>query len=139
MIVHDSATATALRSHPQVARAISMFPKVTKAVVAVGAWEPGASTIYDAITPAERKVLLRLGVRAEVSGVLLDADGAVVEAPLTGRMICIGAAELRSVPEVIALVYGAGKASAARAAIRGGCVNGLVTHTSMARALLSMA
>ena len=139
MIVDDAATATALRSHPQVARAISMFPKVTKAVVAVGAWEPTASTIYDAITPAERKLLLRLGVHAEVSGVLLDADGAVVHAPLTERMICIGAADLRNVPEAIALVYGPEKASAARAAIRGGCVNGIVTHTSMAKALLSLA
>lgn len=139
MIVDDAGTAAALRSHPQVARAISMFPKVTKAVVAVGAWAPGASTIYDAITPAERKQLLRLGVHAEVSGVLLDADGAVVEAPLAERMICIGAADLRRVPEVIALVYGPAKASAARAAIRGACVNGIVTHTSMAEALLAMA
>jgi DNA-binding transcriptional regulator LsrR (DeoR family) len=54
-------------------------------------------------------------------------------------MICIRAADLRRVPDVIALVYGPEKASAARAAIRGGCVNGIVTHTSMARALLSMA
>ena len=139
MIVHDAATAVALRSHPEVARAISMFPKVTKAVVAVGAWEPGASTIYDAVPPAERKGLLRLGVHAEVSGVLLDPDGAAVNAPLTERMICISAADLRRIPEVIALVYGAEKAQATRAAIRGGYVNGLVTHTSLARDLLSMA
>jgi DNA-binding transcriptional regulator LsrR (DeoR family) len=139
MIVHDAATATALRSHPELARAIKMFPKVTKAVVAVGAWEPGASTVYDAVAPAERKAVLRLGVHAEVSGVLLDADGGVVHAPLTERMICIDAADLGRIPEVIALVYGPEKASATRAAIRGGYVNGLVTHTTMARALLSMA
>jgi DNA-binding transcriptional regulator LsrR (DeoR family) len=139
MIVDDAATATALRSDPQLVRAISMFPKVTKAVVAVGAWAPTASTIYDAIAPAERKALLRLGVHAEVSGVLLDADGAVVEAPLSERMIGIRAADLRRLPDVIALVYGPAKASAARAAIRGGCVNGIVTHTSMAEALLAMA
>jgi DNA-binding transcriptional regulator LsrR (DeoR family) len=138
MIVHDAATATALRSHPEVARATSMFPKVTKAVVAVGAWEPGASTIYDAVPPAERKALNRLGVHAEVSGVLLDVNGSTVNAPLTGRMICIHAADLCRIPEVIGLVYGAEKASATRAAIRGGYVNGIVTHTSMAKALLSM-
>jgi DNA-binding transcriptional regulator LsrR (DeoR family) len=138
MIVHDAATATALRSHPEVARATSMFPKVTKAVVAVGAWEPGASTIYDAVPPAERKALNRLGVHAEVSGVLLDVNGLAVNAPLTERMICIHAGDLHRIPEVIGLVYGAEKASAARAAIRGGYVNGIVTHTSMAKALLSM-
>jgi len=138
MIVHDAATATALRGHPEVARATSMFPKVTKAVVAVGAWEPGASTIYDAVPPAERKALNRLGVHAEVSGVLLDVNGLAVNAPLTERMICIHAADLCRMPEVIGLVYGAEKASATRAAIRGGYVNGIVTHTSMAKALLSM-
>jgi DNA-binding transcriptional regulator LsrR (DeoR family) len=139
MIVHDAPTAAALRSHPEVARAISLFPKVTKAVVAVGGWDPPASTVYDAITPAERKALLRLGVHAEVSGVLLDADGAALHAPLTERMICIDAADLRRIPEVIALVYRPEKASATRAAIRGGYINGLVTHTSMAGALLSIA
>jgi DNA-binding transcriptional regulator LsrR (DeoR family) len=139
MIVEDAATARALRGHPEVARAFSMFPKVTKAVVAVGSWGPGTSTIYDAVTPAEREKLLRLGVRAEVSGVLLDADGRAVQAPLTERMICIDAAHLDKIPEVVALVYGADKASAAQAAIRGGFVNGIVTHTSMAKALLALA
>jgi DNA-binding transcriptional regulator LsrR (DeoR family) len=139
LIVHDPPTATALRSNQEVARAFSLFPSVTKAVVAVGGWDPPASTVYDAITPAERKALLRLGVHAEVSGILLDHDGAAVHAPLTDRMICIDGPDLRKIPEVIALTYGPEKASAARAAIRGGYVNGIVTHTSMAKAMLAMA
>jgi DNA-binding transcriptional regulator LsrR (DeoR family) len=139
LIVHDAPTAAALRRHPEVARAISMFPEVTKAVVAVGGWEPAASTVCDALSASERKALLRLGVHADVSGVLLDAEGRAVRAPLTERMVCISAADLQQVPEVIALVYGPEKASATRAAVRGGYVNALVTHTSMARALLSLA
>jgi DNA-binding transcriptional regulator LsrR (DeoR family) len=139
LIVHDAPTATALRGHPEVARAISMFPKVTKAVVAVGGWDPPASTVYDAISPSERKALLHLGVRADVSGVLLDAQGRAVHAPLAERMVCIAGADLQQIPEVVALVYGAEKASATRAAIRGGYANGLVTHASLAKALLSMA
>jgi len=139
MIVHDPSTATALRSNPEVARAFSLFPTVTKAVVAVGGWNPPASTVYEAITPAERKALLRLGVHADVSGILLDQDGTAVHAPLTNRMICIDATDLRKIPEVIALAYGPEKASATRAAIHGGYVNGLVTHTSMAKAMLAIA
>jgi DNA-binding transcriptional regulator LsrR (DeoR family) len=139
MIVHDASTATALRNNPEVARAFGLFPTVTKAVVAVGGWDPAASTVYDAITPAERKGLLRLGVHADVSGVLLDHDGEAVHAPLTDRTICIDAADLRKIPEVIALAYGPEKASATRAAICGGYVNGIVTHTSMAKALVAMA
>jgi DNA-binding transcriptional regulator LsrR (DeoR family) len=139
MILHDPPTATALRSNPEVARAFSLFPKVTKAVVAVGGWDPPASTVYEAITASERKSLLRLGVHADVSGVLLDREGSAVHAPLTDRMVCIDAMDLEKIPEVIALAYGPEKASATRAAIRGGYVNGIVTHTSMARALLTVA
>jgi DNA-binding transcriptional regulator LsrR (DeoR family) len=54
-------------------------------------------------------------------------------------MVCIDAAQLRCIPEVIALCYDAAKAPATRAAILGGYVSGLVTHTSFARALLSAA
>jgi len=137
MIVPDPTTATALRRQPEVAHAIARFASVTRAVVGVGGWDPPASTVHDAISPAERSALRRLGVVADVSGVFLDADGTAVEAPLTDRIIGIRAAQLHSVPEVIAIAYGPEKAEATRAAIRGGYVTGLVTHTSFAHALLS--
>lgn len=139
MIVPDPATAAALLRQPEVARAIDRFASVTKAVVGVGGWEPPYSTVWDAISPAERKALHQSGVRADVSGVLLDADGHAVHAPLTKRMICIDAAQLRRIPEVIALCYDSVKAPATRAAICGGYVSGLVTHTSFAQAMLSAA
>ena len=44
---------------------------------------------------------------------------------------------LRKVPEVIGLAYGMEKTSAARAALVGGYVSGIVTHTSFARTLLA--
>lgn len=139
MIVPDATTAAVLRRQPEVARAIGQFASVTKAVVGLGSWDPPFSTVYDAVSPAERKALHKLGVRADVSGVLLDADGTVVNAALADRMICVGAAQLRRIPEVIGIVYGREKAPATRAAILGGYVTGLVTHTSTAQALLSAA
>jgi DNA-binding transcriptional regulator LsrR (DeoR family) len=136
MIVPDATTATALRRQPEVARAIERFASVTKAVVGVGGWDPPASTVHDAISPAERRALHRLGVLADVSGVFLDAEGNAVQAPLTERIIGIRAAQLHRVPEVIAIAYGPEKAAATRAAICGGYVTGLVTHSSFARSLL---
>src|ERR671921_788475 len=136
MIVPDAATAAALRRQPEVARAMQRFSSVTKAVVGVGGWDPPASTVYDAVSPTERRALRRLGVRADVSGVFLDADGTAVDAPLTDRIIGIRAAQLHRIPEVIAIAYGPEKAAATRAAIRGGYVTGLVTHTTFARSLL---
>ena len=72
------------------------------------------------------------GVCAEVSGVLIDGDGEPVPAPLTERMIGITAAQMRAVPEVIGIVYGLAKARAVLAAVRGGYVDSLVTHSTLA-------
>jgi DNA-binding transcriptional regulator LsrR (DeoR family) len=136
-IVPDAATARALRKQPEVARAFAQIRFVTVAVAGVGRWAPGQSTLYDAATDRERRQLRRQGVCADLSGVFLTSDGSPVESPLTDRMIGVSAAQLDAVPEVIAIPYGAGKAPAVRAALRSGIVNGVVTHTSLAHALLA--
>jgi DNA-binding transcriptional regulator LsrR (DeoR family) len=138
MIVPDATTATALRRQPEVARAMAQFGSVTKAVVGVGGWSPPASTVHDALTQAERQALARHDVHADVSGVFLDANGKAINAPLTERIIGVRADQLHRIPEVLAIAYGPEKASATRAAMRGGYVTGLVTHTSFAQALLEM-
>jgi DNA-binding transcriptional regulator LsrR (DeoR family) len=132
----DAATARALRKQREVALAFDQLPRVTKAVVGVGLWEAGQSTLYDAAREHDRRALRRLGVCAEVSGVFLSADGEPVETPLTERMIGVDAEQMRAISEVIVIAYGAAKVAAARAVLCSGLVSGLVTHTSLARALL---
>lgn len=139
MILPDADTARVLRTQPEIARALSMYPKVTKAVVGVGAWQPGLSTVVDALSVGERQEIYDLGVRGELSGVQFDAQGDAVVTSLTDRLIGIDAALLQAVPEVIAIAYGAPKAAAVGAAIRGGLVTSLVTHTAMGNALLDQA
>lgn len=145
MILPDATTAGVLRQQPEIAQAMDRFPAVTKAVLGIGSWNPPYSTVSDALVPAERQALIDLGVTADLSGVLLDEHGAPIDAPLTRRMICISAEQLQKVPEVIALTYDSSesraltsKARSVRAAVQGGFVNGLVTHTSLARAMLDL-
>lgn len=139
MAVPDAATARALRHQPEVARAFSLIGSVTVAVAGVGAWAPEQSTLYDATGEAERAELVRRGVCADVSGVLVDAHGATVPAALTDRMIGITYEQMRAVPEVIGIVYGDAKVRAVLAAVHGGLVNSLVTHSTMATALIEAA
>lgn len=139
MAVSDPVTARALRGQPEVARAFGLIGSVTKAVAGVGAWEPEQSTLYDATGEAECDELRAAGVCAEVSGVLIDDTGEPVSAPLTERMIGITAAQMRAVPEVIGIVYGLAKARAVLAAVRGGYVDSLVTHSTLATALIDAA
>jgi DNA-binding transcriptional regulator LsrR (DeoR family) len=137
MFVPDAATARVLRTQPEVARAVSRFPKVTKAVVGVGAWQSGHSTVADAVSDVERRAMYDQGVRAELCGIQLDAEGRAVTTALTERLIGIDAKGLHSVPEVIAIAYGTRKAGAVRAALKGGFVTSLVTHAAMATELLA--
>jgi DNA-binding transcriptional regulator LsrR (DeoR family) len=136
MILPDAATARALRTQPEVARAVSRFPDVTKAVVGLGAWAAGQSTVADVVTDEEREEMFELGVRAELCGVQLDADGNAVTTSITDRLIGIDAGGLQAIPDVIALAYGTAKAQAVRAGLRGGFATSLITHSSMARRLL---
>lgn len=139
MIIDDAETAAAIRRQADVADAFSLVPSVTITMVAVGAWAPGLSTIYDACSPAERAEIAQLGVIAEMAGVFLGEDGRPVPTGMDSRMIVTPGEALAKIPSVIAVAYGLPKAGAVRAAIRGGMIHGLVTHASMARALLSRA
>ncbi|MGC1207116.1 MAG: sugar-binding domain-containing protein [Ornithinimicrobium sp.] len=137
MLVSDAQTALGLYRQEQVATAVAHFGSVTKAIVGVGGWDPPHSTLYDALTPQERLAMTRSGVFVDLAGVLLDVDGQDIQTPLSDRIIAITAQQLARVPEVIGLAYGVDKVPAARAALRGGYLQGLVTHTAFAEALLS--
>jgi DNA-binding transcriptional regulator LsrR (DeoR family) len=139
MILDDAQTAAAIRRQGDIAEAFARVPSVTIAVVAIGAWAPGLSTIYDAVTPSERDALAALGVRAEMAGVFIGENGEPVTTPLDGRMIVTPGPVLERIPFVLSVAYGVAKSAAVCAAIRGGLIHGLVTHASLARALLSLA
>src|SRR5271170_5154466 len=136
MLLDDAATAAAIRRQGDIAEALALVPSVTIAVVAIGAWAPGLSTIYDAITPAERDAVAALGVRAELAGVFIGEDGRPVPTPLDSRMIVTPGPALERIPFVLCVAYDVAKSPAVCAAIRGGLVHGLVTHSSLARSML---
>jgi DNA-binding transcriptional regulator LsrR (DeoR family) len=139
MVLPDAATARALRTQPDIARAIERYPDVTKAVIGVGAWQHGLSTVADALSEQERQEICDLGVRGELSGVQIDGEGKPVTTPLTDRVIGINAEQLHGVPDVIAVAYGTAKVDAVHAGIQGGFITSLVTHTAMANGLLQRA
>ncbi len=137
LIVGDAATAQALRRQAEVAQAFKQLPSVSKAIVGVGLCQPGQSTVYDAVGAREQRELRRCGVFADISGILVDVDGNPVVTELTSRMIGVSAAQLRPIPEVLAIAYGPVKAPAVRAALSAGLVNSLVTHAALADGLLA--
>ncbi|WP_150252234.1 sugar-binding transcriptional regulator [Nocardiopsis deserti] len=138
LILPDAATAATLRADPGIASAFAHFDRLTTAVVAIGGWDERNSTVFQALDPDSRDRYTALGVCAEMSAQLFDADGHQVHSDLDERVISVRADQLRRVPEVVA-VAGAGdeaKARAIGAALRSGLVSTLVTDDAVARLLL---
>jgi DNA-binding transcriptional regulator LsrR (DeoR family) len=136
-VLDDAASAEAVRRQPAVAEGLARARSVTVAVVGVGEWAPGESTIHDLLSPAEQRALADQGVLGEVAGVFFDHEGRVCHPSVSERLVTLGEEELCGIPEVIAVVSGATKRQAVRAALGGGLVHSLVADTELARALLA--
>ncbi len=138
LIVDTSATAATLRRDPHVTRTVAMFDGLTKAVVGIGAWTPGGSTVRAALDDADAGITDRAGGVADVCSIVLDADGHEVRAAgLPDRCIAIRSDQLRRVPDVLAIAGGADKVPAIRAALRSGLIHRLVTNEEAACLLLA--
>lgn len=136
LIVDDAATAAAIRRQPHVAEALRRFDLLTKAVIAIGSWDPPNSQLRSGMSTAERQALNELHVRAEICSALLNDDGEPVGPEFTERFIAISAAQLQRVDEVIAVAGGRTKAAAIRAVLNAGVLTSLVTDVFAAERLL---
>lgn len=139
LVASDADSAAMLRRQPGVAAAFDHIRDVTVAVVGVGMWSSGESTIYDLADDDERVALARAGAIGEISGSFIDVDGRPVSGALPERIISIGVAQLQRIPEVVGLVTGAHRHTVVATAVRAGLVSSLVTDTGLARALLAHA
>lgn len=137
LLVPDAGAASALRRDALVARALSHYRRLSVAVISVGAWDTGLSTVYDALGERERRSLARAGAAAETCGVVFDRAGAPLEPGLRSRVIGVSPADLRRARSVVTLAYDARKTDAVRAVKAGGIGTSLVTHTALAHRLLA--
>ena len=128
--------ADAIRRQPAVAEGLARAAAVTTAVVGIGQWQPGGSTIHDLLDVPEQQELAGRGVIGEVAGVFFDQRGKPLRPKVAARLITLRSDTLASIPEVIGVVCGTSKAPAVRAAVEGGLVQGLVVDTGLAKMLL---
>ena len=137
MLLPDARTVEALTQQPTIRLVLDEFAAVTVALVAVGAWQPGLSTVWDSAEPAERRRLSAAGAVGEIAGRVFDAEGSAVPSELDGRVLGVGLDRLRRIPQVIGVVHDRRRAAAAHAALAGGLVDFLVCDDALARALLT--
>ncbi len=135
MIAVDAAAATAYRQQPEVRTARERYRDVTTAIVSVGSWDPPVSQVYDRLSETERQTLLQAGVTAETCAIMFDRNGEAVPG-LDDRRIGIPLADLRAVPNVIAVAGGHDKAIAIHALLKSGILNTVVTDVGTAERLV---
>lgn len=136
LVVPDPDTAATLRREPGIAEALRRCGRLSVAVIAIGQWEPGESTVHDALPARQRAQFAKLGAVAESCGILVAGDGRPLRDGLQRRTIAATHAQLRRAGDVVALATGAHRTAAVRALTRSGLVTTLITHRAVAERLL---
>lgn len=135
LVVEDPTTASGLRRQPEIAGALAKADSLDLAVVAIGAWKAGSSTVWERVDPAVRQDAIQAGAVAECSGRLLNAAGIPVKSGLDERIIAVTVKQLQRTPLVIAIAQGTVRAEAVRAVAKAGFVTTLIVDEPLAKAL----
>jgi len=136
IVLSSLQAADSLRREPGIEGAYSLFPKLTKAMVAIAPWRPGESMIHDSVSPEDQKFVASRGAAAEVLANILDSDGNLIAPEFTERALTIPMHLLRAVPDVIAVAGGESRHEAVLAAMRANFINTLVTDSRTAQFLI---
>jgi len=122
-----------------VRQALDLFPKLTLALVGIGATEPSRALVSsgNVFSPQEIKLLAGKGAVGDICLRFFDAAGRPVITELNDRVISIDLEELRKVTRVVGVAGGRRKVSAIRGALAGKLINVLITDLASAEQLLA--
>jgi DNA-binding transcriptional regulator LsrR (DeoR family) len=138
LVVEDPTTAAGLRRQPEIAEALARADSLDLAVVAIGAWKPATSTVWDRADTEVRQAAVEAGAVGECSGRLLNAKGVAVESGLDEQIIAVTIKQLQRTPKVIAVAQGEARAEAVLAVAKAGFVTTLIIDTPLAQALTDL-
>lgn len=136
LVVDSAQIAASLRSMDEVRTALDAADELDVAVISIGAWAAGASTLWSRIGPEERRRASEAGVVAESCGILLDRSGGVWHSAVQDRIIGVRPDQLRRA-RVIAAAPATGHPEAVIAAARSGMVDDLVLSAELADDVLA--
>ncbi|GAB3190040.1 sugar-binding transcriptional regulator [Nesterenkonia suensis] len=137
LIVDSAEVARGLRATDEVRAALEAADELDVAVVSLGAWQPGGSTLWSRFSEEERQRAVDADVVTECSGILVDSAGRVVRSVLQDRVVGVYPQQLRRA-RVIAVAPAVGHPEAVMAAARGGFVDDLIISAELADQLLDV-
>jgi DNA-binding transcriptional regulator LsrR (DeoR family) len=135
LLVTAAGTADDLVTLPEIDLALRAADGLDLALVSVGGWGDGFSSVWAKCCPDEREHATRAGAVAEVSGRLLALDGTPVDT-LDGRVIAVSLDQLREARTTVGVAPGPERADAVLAACAAGILDVAVVDSALADVLL---
>lgn len=132
----------ALLAEPAIREALESALSADIAMVGIGSVGVGSSSvILDglALSPDERAAFLAENPVGDTCCRFFDADGTAIGGVVHDRVLAVELEELRRIPTVVGVATGAEKVAGVLGALRGGFVDGLITDSGLAHALLGAA
>ena len=122
-----------------VREALDVFPKVSLALVGIGATEPSRALASsgNVFSPQEIKLLAGKGAVGDICLRFFDAAGRAVVTELNDRVISMELDQLRAVRRVVGVAGGRRKTNAIRGALNGKLINVLITDLACGERLLA--
>lgn len=140
-VVGSEATLQVFLQDQYVQAAMSLFDKVSLALVGIGAVEP-SELLADSgniFTVEEQDTLRGQGAVGDILLHFFDEDGCPVQTTLDNRVVSMSLEQLRQADRAVGVAGGRRKHDAIRGALRGGWINILITDSFTAQRLLKMA
>ncbi|WP_083713511.1 sugar-binding transcriptional regulator [Brachybacterium sp. P6-10-X1] len=131
LVVDSPQVAASLRSMDEVRTTLDAADALDVAVVSLGAWSAGASTLWARLGADEQRRAQEAGIVAEICGIMLGGTGAVWHSALEDRVIGVRADQLRRA-RVIAAAPAVGRPEAVIATARSGLVDDIVLAPELA-------
>ena len=139
LVLSNKELRDALCGEPVVHDQMEALATCNKTILACGTCDADAHVVRSGILTAEGIAAYRAkGAAGVICGRLIDGQGQPVVADVEERMIGVSLDQMRGKDMALLVAAGQGRASPARAAIRGGFVTHLVTSTQVAEELLEM-
>ncbi len=119
--------------------AFSLARTADIALLGIGSIQPSGSSYYDLnpVPEADRKMLVGMGVVAELLAHLIRDDGVVADYPLNHRLVALSPSDLSECGRVIGITSGPEKYRPICAALNGGYLDALVLDEELARLVLN--
>jgi len=139
VFVADEATRSELWAEPALHDLVERARRVDLALLSVGDVSDDATLFREGLLPrSQLQSLIAAGAVGDVLCHFLDADGHVIDHPVSRRVIAVGLDDLRRVPKIVIAAGGRRKVRAIGAALKATQARVLITEESAARGLLEV-